>query len=177
MVKIRHMANTFRKIYKKTGSSGTSSDYELTGVVGVNGVELDIMKGATLESDGEIGLVPKPPKLESEEEGNTEGWKSRFLSSVGEWIIPPAFETLYKYLYVNDINTMTTLENVDDKKLISGGVWTGDSYHSFIINMSVIDTDSWRHILQFHFWLQGNAVRLDIRARFWGTWTDWVKIV
>ena len=54
------MANTFRKIYKKTGSSGTSSDYELTGVVGVNGIELDIMRGATSSSDGEIGLVPKP---------------------------------------------------------------------------------------------------------------------
>ena len=54
------MANTFRKIYKKTGSTGTSADYELTGVVGVNGVELDIMKGATSDINGEIGLVPKP---------------------------------------------------------------------------------------------------------------------
>lgn len=54
------MANTFRKIYKKTGSSGTSSDYTLVGNVGVGGVELDIMKGATSEANGEIGLVPKP---------------------------------------------------------------------------------------------------------------------
>ena len=54
------MANTFRKIYKKTGSSGTSSDYQLVGNIGVDGVELDIMKGATSSSAGEIGLVPKP---------------------------------------------------------------------------------------------------------------------
>ena len=54
------MANTFRKVYKKTGNSGTSSDYQLVGNIGVNGVELDIMKGATSSADGEIGLVPKP---------------------------------------------------------------------------------------------------------------------
>lgn len=54
------MANTFRKVYKKTGNSGSSSDYQLVGNVGVNGVELDIMKGASSSSDGEIGLVPKP---------------------------------------------------------------------------------------------------------------------
>ena len=60
------MANTFRKIYKKTGSTGTSADYTLVGNVGVDGVELDIMKGATLDSEGEIGLVPKPPILEME---------------------------------------------------------------------------------------------------------------
>ena len=53
------MANTFRKIYKKTGNSGTSSDYTLVGTVGVNGVELAVMKGASSSSNGEIGLVPK----------------------------------------------------------------------------------------------------------------------
>ena len=56
------MANTFRKIYKKTGNSGSTSDYQLVGNVGVNGVELDIMKGASSSADGEIGLVPKPSK-------------------------------------------------------------------------------------------------------------------
>ena len=60
MVKIRHMANTFRKVYKKTGNSGTSSDYQLVGNIGVNGVELDVMKGASSSAAGEIGLVPKP---------------------------------------------------------------------------------------------------------------------
>ena len=41
------MANTFRKVYRKTGNSGSASDYQLVGNVGVDGVELDIMKGAT----------------------------------------------------------------------------------------------------------------------------------
>ena len=56
------MANTFRKVYKKTGNSGTSSDYQLVGNIGVNGVELDIMKGSSSSTDGELGLVPKPTK-------------------------------------------------------------------------------------------------------------------
>ena len=73
------MANTFRKIYKKTGNSGSSSDYQLVGNVGVNGVELDIMKGATTEADGEIGLVPKP----------TMGTANRYLRCDGTWSVPP----------------------------------------------------------------------------------------
>ena len=56
------MANTFRKIYKKTGNSGNDADYELIANVGVNGVDLDIMKGASSSTDGELGLVPKPTK-------------------------------------------------------------------------------------------------------------------
>ena len=56
------MANTFRKIYKKTGNSGSASDYQLVGNIGVGGVELDLMKGATSSADGELGLVPKPTK-------------------------------------------------------------------------------------------------------------------
>ena len=54
------MANTFRKIYKKTGNNGNDSDYQLIANVGVNGIDLDIMKGATSSANGEIGLVPKP---------------------------------------------------------------------------------------------------------------------
>lgn len=56
------MGNTFRKVYKKTGNSGSASDYQLVGNIGVAGVELDIMKGATSSVDGQIGLVPKPTK-------------------------------------------------------------------------------------------------------------------
>ena len=56
------MANTFRKVYKKTGNSGNDADYELIANVGVNGVDLDIMKGASSSTDGELGLVPKPTK-------------------------------------------------------------------------------------------------------------------
>ena len=69
------LTNTFRKIYKKTGNSGTSGDYQLVGNVGVNGVELDIMKGATSSSNGEIGLVPKP----------TSGQENYILTGDGLW--------------------------------------------------------------------------------------------
>ena len=69
------MANTFRKIYKKTGNAGTSADYTLVGNIGVNGVELNIMKGASKEADGELGLVPKP----------VAGNFNRYLASDGTW--------------------------------------------------------------------------------------------
>ena len=72
------MANTFRKIYKKTGSTGTSSDYQLVGNVGVDGVELDIMKGAGSSTDGELGLVPKP----------TKGQDKYLLQGNGTWNSP-----------------------------------------------------------------------------------------
>ena len=80
------MANTFRKIYKKTGSSGTSSDYQLVGNVGVDGVELDIMKGASSSAAGEIGLVPKPAA----------GSSNRYLRCDGTWAVPPDTNTTYK---------------------------------------------------------------------------------
>ena len=70
------MANTFRKVYKKTGNSGTSSDYQLVGDIGVNGVELDLMRGASSSSDGEIGLVPKPLKTQQD----------YLLSGSGVWV-------------------------------------------------------------------------------------------
>ena len=70
------MANTFRKIYKKTGNAGTSADYTLVGNIGVNGVELNIMKGASEEADGELGLVPKPLKTQQD----------YLLSGSGVWV-------------------------------------------------------------------------------------------
>ena len=69
------MANTFRKVYKKTGNNGNESDYQLIANVGVNGVDLDLMKGATTEANGELGLVPKP----------VSGKSNRYLSSDGTW--------------------------------------------------------------------------------------------
>ena len=82
------MANTFRKIYKKTGNSGSSSDYQLVGNVGVNGVELDIMTGASSSTAGEIGLVPKP----------TAGQQDYLLTGAGSW------QNISKYLGATDIS-------------------------------------------------------------------------
>ena len=83
---MKNVANTFRKIYKKTGSSGTSSDYQLVGNVGVDGVELDIMKGSSSSAAGEIGLVPKPAA----------GSSNRYLRCDGTWSVPPDTNTTYK---------------------------------------------------------------------------------
>ena len=89
------MANTFRKIYKKTGNSGTSSDYQLVGNIGVNGVELDIMKGASSSTDGELGLVPKPSAGSSERYLSANGtFKS--IDAVGDlsWLNTPTKKDL-----------------------------------------------------------------------------------
>ena len=83
---MKNVANTFRKIYKKTGNSGSDADYELIANVGVNGIDLDLMKGATTELDGEIGLVPKPAA----------GSSNRYLRCDGTWSVPPDTNTTYK---------------------------------------------------------------------------------
>ena len=97
------MANTFRKIYKKTGSSGTSSDYQLVGNVGVNGVELDIMKGSSSSAAGEIGLVPKPAA----------GSSNRYLRCDGTWAIPPDTNTKYTLSSFGITATASELNRLD----------------------------------------------------------------
>lgn len=80
-------------------------------------------------------------------------------------------------LSVNVANELSSLEDIDDKKIISAGTWkNGGSYDSFIINLSVMAPDGWRQILQFHFWQQGSGFRLEVRTRIWGTWMDWVRL-
>ena len=113
------MANTFRKVYKKTGSTGSSSDYQLVGNVGVNGVKLDIMKGATNSSAGEIGLVPKPDM------GDTK----LFLKSSGIWdyIFPVGS------VYFNDRNT--------NPSEYFGGTWERISKGQFIVGVDEDDDD------------------------------------
>ena len=83
------MANTFRKVYKKTGNSGTSSDYQLVGNIGVNGVELDIMKGASSSISGEIGLVPKPL---SGQENSLLVWSATI--DIPFEVIPPGYNVI-----------------------------------------------------------------------------------
>ena len=91
------MANTFRKVYKKTGNSGSTSDYQLVGNVGVDGVELDIMKVASSSVDGELGLVPKP----------TKGQENYVLGGNGIWISPDSviYNSEKKYT-INNRNIM-----------------------------------------------------------------------
>ena len=67
--------STFNKIYKKVANNGNDADYQVIGQVGVNGVPLDIMTGASSSADGEIGLVPKPMK----------GDQNKYLRADGTW--------------------------------------------------------------------------------------------
>ena len=179
------LANTFRKIYKKTGSSGTSADYTLVGNVGVDGVELDIMKGATLDSEGEIGLVPKPPILEDEDAIDGK-WHTKYLSSDGKWVEPTPFEDIYRDLYTNAYNLMDsdtdigssnvhTEGRVLEQRIISQSVYN----NTFYLNLCVYGNDDWRQILQFHFWGNGEDngnMGLSVRARIWGKWTKWYNL-
>lgn len=101
------MSNTFRKIYKKTGNSGSSSDYQLVGNVGVNGVELDLMKGATTEADGEIGLVPKP----------TAGQENYLLSGGGVWLPQNSILGSSDISYLGDGTVKGAISRIDAKGL------------------------------------------------------------
>ena len=80
------MANTFRKVYKKSYTPGGNPTYELVRTVGVNNVELDLMKGCTHINDGELGLVPKP----------VAGKEHAYLRGDGEWAEPniPTYTTM-----------------------------------------------------------------------------------
>ena len=77
--------STFNKIYKKISNNGNANDYQAVATVGVNGVDLGIMKGASSSVDGEIGLVPKP----------SAGDSNRYLRADGTWQTPPDTNTTY----------------------------------------------------------------------------------
>jgi len=79
--------STFNKIYKKVANNGNDADYQVVGQVGVNGVPLDIMSGASSSADGEIGLVPKP----------TKGNQNKYLRADGTWQTPPDTNTIYTH--------------------------------------------------------------------------------
>lgn len=80
------MANTFRKVYKKSYTPGGNVTYELVRTVGVNGVELDMLKGCTHINDGELGLCPKP----------VAGKENAYLRGDGTWseINIPTYTTM-----------------------------------------------------------------------------------
>ena len=69
------MANTFRKLQKRIENKDGSYTYEPLSYVGIDNIPLDIMKGASSLSDGEIGLVPKP----------TQGQENYYLKGNGQW--------------------------------------------------------------------------------------------
>ena len=129
------MANTFRKIYKKTGSSGSSSDYTLVGNVGVNGVELDIMKGSSSSTDGEIGLVPKPGA----------GSDERYLSANGTFKEIDGYSKLK-----SDVGDLSWLNTTEKKDLVAAVNEVDGSRMIFQAwEGSNIDSFSWKTIMAF----------------------------
>ena len=120
------MANTFRKIYKKTGNSGSASDYQLVGNIGVNGVELDIMKGASSSVDGQIGLVPKP----------TAGSAERYLSANGTFKEIDGYEQLK-----TNVGDLSWLDTPTKKDLVTA---VNDAYGAA--------TKQWTRLHFYSFW-------------------------
>ena len=104
--------STFNKIYKKVANNGNSNDYQQVGTVGVNGVNLDIMKGANSSSAGEIGLVPKP----------SAGASNRYLRSDGTWSVPPDNNTTYN-VFTGNNNGLVPATDKGTYFLTGNGSW------------------------------------------------------
>ena len=104
--------STFNKIYKKVANNGDNNDYQVVGQVGVNGVPLDIMKGASSSSDGEIGLVPKP----------TKGHQNQYLRADGTWQTPPDTNTTYG-VFTGKNNGLVPSTDKSTYFLTGNGTW------------------------------------------------------
>ena len=151
------MANTFRKIYKKTGNSGSSSDYQLVGNVGVNGVELDLMKGASSNEDGELGLVPKPLKTQQDYLLSGSGvWVSQNdllgstdISSIGDGTIKGNIALLAR-----KYNGATFLQGLFDfKSIVIEGVRTCYGVALLITNQNIND------VITFNGWSNSPSIK------------------
>ena len=156
--------STFNKIYKKVANNGNSNDYQVVGQVGVNGVNLDIMKGANSSSAGEIGLVPKP----------SAGASNRYLRSDGTWSVPPEYSHptytsrsngLYK-IAVDGTGHVNNVSSVTKSDITSLGIPGQDTTYELAssdINglMSSKDksliTDLLRNGTTFLFWTDDNV--------------------
>lgn len=104
--------STFTKIYKKVANNGNDADYQIAGQVGVNGVPLDIMIGASSSADGEIGLVPKP----------IAGNQNKYLRADGTWQTPPDTNTTYD-VFTGSNNGLVPKTSLSNVFLTSKGTW------------------------------------------------------
>ena len=123
------------KFYRKISNKGDTSDYELVGSIGVNGIELDIMKGADTTTDGEIGLVPKP----------TKGNSNRFLRSDGTWVVPP--NTTYSVASTSANGLMSASDKTKLDGIASGANrYVHPSYTAKSSGLYKVTVDSTGHV-------------------------------
>ena len=92
------MPGTFRRLNRKVIDENGEEKFELLATVGVDDTELDIMKGATSSSSGEIGLVPKP----------TSGYEDRVLTGDATW------KTIDTLLRNSSLLGSTSISDIDD---------------------------------------------------------------
>ena len=69
------MADIINKFYRKIANNGNDSDYELIGTIGVNGIELAVLRGCSASTNGQQGLVPAPAS----------GYQNRILTGDATW--------------------------------------------------------------------------------------------
>ena len=123
------------KFYRKISNKGDTSDYELVGSIGVNGIPLNIMKGADTTTDGEIGLVPKP----------TKGNSNRFLRSDGTWAVPP--NTTYSVASTSANGLMSAGDKTKLDGIATGANrYTHPSYTAKSSGLYKVTVDSTGHV-------------------------------
>ena len=123
------------KFYRKISNKGDTSDYELVGSIGVNGIPLNIMKGADTTTDGEIGLVPKP----------TKGNSNRFLRSDGTWVVPP--NTTYSVASTSANGLMSASDKTKLDGIASGANrYVHPSYTAKSSGLYKVTVDSTGHV-------------------------------
>lgn len=122
---------TFTEIYKKTGTAGTAADYEVVAKVGVGGVPLAVMKGASSSAAGVQGLVPAPAS----------GNQAKYLRGDGTWQTPPYPGTASTSANGLMTSTMVSTLNSLNKKMgttdISGvGSTVTEAIHNLNSNLN-----------------------------------------
>ena len=112
------MADIINKFYRKIANNGNDNDYELVGTIGVDGVELAILRGCSADASGQQGLVPAP----------SAGHQDRILTGDATW---KTINTLLSNSGLIKNNLTTTA---------SGSVL--DAYQGKVLNDKITSTNS-----------------------------------
>ena len=112
------MSTVINKFYRKIANNGNDGDYELVGTIGVNGIELGVMQGATGDSAGQQGLVPAPAA----------GYQNRILTGDATW---------------KTVNTLLSNSGMIKNNLTTTSAGSLlDAYQGKVLNDKIASTDS-----------------------------------